>query len=666
MRLSIFTLCVLGACSVPDKQSAIGDGGVDSAIPPGPDGAPNTEITDAPAEFSPAAAAMFAFASDLATATFTCSIDGETPTPCTSPYTRTLNDGTHTFSVRALGNGKSDDTPAEHLWSIDTVMPDTMMTKAPPAQDNSTMVRFAFDSSERNVTFECSLDGTPFAACTSGAEFGPVGDGPHSFAVRAVDRAGNVDTAPAVHPWAVDTSTPDTQLLTGPVGASGSTSATFSFVSPDAGAGSTFDCKLDSGAFTACTSPHDLTGLGEGTHTFAVRVRDSVGNLDPTPATRTWVVDLTAPDTMILTGPTGTVPTATAGFTFTSTEDDVTYECSFDNGAFAACTSPASFTALAQGPHTFAVRAVDVALHPDPSPATRMWTVDTVAPELMLTSGPADGSTSGPYVSFGFTASEGTLECSFDGGTFFACTSPASFNMTAGGHTFTVRTTDGAGNTVSASRAWTVECAPPAATGASGLLHLDDTTQTLENATGGAAAVLGDDATAEAIDPAPTTGRFSGGLAFTAVEGDRVSWPAAIGATSELTVELWARPEASAGTRDLFVSGDGRVAIRVVFDTASTVRFQATVDGTTATSAAVPATAWHRILMSVQAPTVRLWVDDVRTEGAGLTLATPLILDTIRLGGSATAAYGGLVDEVYVSSSAITTDEGSLTRFCPL
>lgn len=660
MRLRMLAVCFLGACSVPDKQPASADAGVDAAIPPGEDGAPNTMITDAPAEFSPDAAATFRFASDIATATFVCTIDGETPLPCSSPYTRTLNDGSHTFSVRAVDTkGNSDDTPAEHPWSIDTAIPETMLLEAPPALDNSVMVRFTFDSNERNVTFDCSLDNAAYVACVSNAEVGPIGDGAHSFAVRAHDRAGNVDSAPAIHAWNVDTSTPDTQLLSGPSGASSSTGASFSFASSDAGGGATFQCALDGGAMADCTSPHSVANLSEAPHTFEVRVRDAVGNLDPTPATRTWIVDLSAPDTMVSSGPSGTVPAASAVFSFTSTENDTTYECSFDSAPFASCTSPATYTNLTQGAHTFSVRATDLAAHVDPSPATRTWTVDTIAPDVMFTDAPADGGTTGPRVGFSFTSNEGAAECSIDGAAFAACTSPQAYNFVAGSHAFAVRSTDAAGNATTALRTWTVVCAAADATGAVGLLHLDDSGQTLANATGGAGATLGDTDQPEPIDPSSTIGRFGSGLSFNAGEDDHASWPAVIGAAPELTVELWARPD-TAG--DVFVSGDGRVAVRVIAGGSGTVRFQATVAGTNVASSPVAIGVWHRVLLSVQEPTLRLWVDAGRTETAGLSLGTPLALDAIRLGGG---AFGGSLDEVWVGQGAVVADEASLARYCP-
>jgi hypothetical protein len=44
--------------------------------------------------------------------------------------------------------------------------------------------------------------------------------------------------------------------------------------------------------------------------------------------------------------------------------------------SFASCTSPALYTGLAAGSHTFDVRATDAAGNVDPSPATYVWNVE--------------------------------------------------------------------------------------------------------------------------------------------------------------------------------------------------------------------------------------------------------------------------------------------------
>lgn len=663
----VLTMSCLWGCTVPDKEPLTGDDDGSDGSDTDPNGVPETRITSAPAEFSNAATAVFEFEADRPGARFMCMVDDEAAADCTSPYSKQLGDGTHAFSVRAISaSGDADQSPAEHLWSIDTVAPITTLTEAPPANDNSEMVHFSFIANEMNVSFECSLDDADFAACRNGDEFGPVSDGAHSFAVRAKDRAGNVDASPATHAWTIDTSTPDTRLLSGPVGSVGMDSATFTFDSPDAGAGATFECSLDGSAFALCTSPVNVSGLAMGVHTFAVRVRDATANLDPTPATRTWTVDLTAPETTITDGPSGTVSMASVNISFTADEMDVTFTCSLDGATPAPCTSPFNATMLAQGAHTFSVVATDMAGHVDPSAATASWTVDTVNPTVAITSGPDADATSGPRVAFAWSASEGVVECRLDDDpTWRPCTNPFTFNAPAGAHTFYLRSTDAAENVTMIQRTWTIACAAPDATGAVGLLHFEDGAQVLANDAGGAAATLGPTDQAEGADPAFGTGRFGMGLDFTAAEGDLVAWPLALGAVSAYTFELWVFPQAASGARDVLVSGDNRLLVRMTAD-GTTARFTATaVDSQSAlhstTSVTYATGAWHHVVVSLAEPTLRLWVDGDRTENTDVRLGTAPALDSLRVGGN----LSGSVDELWIATVATTSDEAVLGRYCP-
>src|SRR5439155_2970915 len=75
-----------------------------------------------------------------------------------------------------------------------------------------------------------------------------------------------------------------------------STSATFDFAGTDNVSQPndlTFECSLDGAAFTACLSPQSYSGLSAQQHTFAVRAKDQAGNVDATPATRTWTIAYT-------------------------------------------------------------------------------------------------------------------------------------------------------------------------------------------------------------------------------------------------------------------------------------------------------------------------------------------------------------------------------------
>ncbi len=149
----------------------------------------------------------------------------------------------------------------------------------------------------------------------------------------------------------------DTSIVSGPSGSVPVRTASLSFSSTEAG--SSFECKLDGGAYGVCASPKAYSSLLSGSHTFSVRAIDAVGNVDGSPATRTWIVDVTAPSTTLTAGPTGSVSATSASFAFSSTETGVAFECKLDAASFAACSTPVAFGGLAEGAHTFAVRAVE-------------------------------------------------------------------------------------------------------------------------------------------------------------------------------------------------------------------------------------------------------------------------------------------------------------------
>ena len=95
--------------------------------------------------------------------------------------------------------------------------------------------------------------------------------------------------------------------------------------------------------------------------------------------------DIVPPETTIDSGPTLTRD-ATPDFAFSANEAGSTFECAVDGGTFAACTSPTTLAALADGQHVFSVRATDAAGNADPTPATKTFTVDATGPTVAVTS----------------------------------------------------------------------------------------------------------------------------------------------------------------------------------------------------------------------------------------------------------------------------------------
>src|SRR5205823_12868464 len=72
-------------------------------------------------------------------------------------------------------------------------------------------------------------------------------------------------------------------------------------------------------SYASCTTPASYTSLAAGGHTFAVKATDQAGNTDATPASFSWFVDTTPPDTSITAQPTDPTNGSAAGCTFVAT-----------------------------------------------------------------------------------------------------------------------------------------------------------------------------------------------------------------------------------------------------------------------------------------------------------------------------------------------------------
>ena len=198
-------------------------------------------------------------------------------------------------------------------------------------------------------------------------------DGVRTLTARAVDSSGNATTSDG-RTITIDNTEPETTIVRGPSGTVASTAARFVLASEP---GATFECALDGEAFSRCANPTDYADLRPGPHSFRVRARDAVGKLDPTPATRDWSIDVTAPDTAFTFRRTSRGPRGSATFRFATTEPGASLRCSLDGAPWVDCTSPWTYRRLGAGRHSFEVLAIDAARNEDPTPAVHRWFVSS-------------------------------------------------------------------------------------------------------------------------------------------------------------------------------------------------------------------------------------------------------------------------------------------------
>lgn len=173
--------------------------------------------------------------------------------------------------------------------------------------------------------------------------------------------------------------------------------------------------------------PVTLNNVGSTT-----RVLVSAGALD---------TSLTSTPALITNGKNDT-------FGFSSNNNRASYECRLDESSFFSCSNPLTLNGLADGSHNLQVRAVDGAGNIDLTPASYIWTVDTVTPDTTIDSGPPlDSYGTSATFEFSSTKNNSRFECSMDGAGFGNCAAHETFsNLPEGKHTLLVRAVDEAGN----------------------------------------------------------------------------------------------------------------------------------------------------------------------------------------------------------------------------
>ncbi|AHY45342.1 Family description [Rubrobacter radiotolerans] len=266
--------------------------------------APDTEVDSGPEGFTKDDSPEFTFSASESEASFECRLyraDAPgTGRPDFAACASTkgyggLEEGEYTFEVRALdGVGNADGSPASRTFTVDTT---------PPAVEISAPAEGA--SYERGVParaeYLCSDAGAGISSCAGpvedGEELDTATSGERVFTVRAEDRAGNVSTVTRRYTVA-DGSAPETEILSGPEGATRDARPTFTFSGTDGAAPERpleFSYRLNGGGWSAYSQERSATlggreGLPDGEYVFEVRARDAAGNVDAAPASRRFVL----------------------------------------------------------------------------------------------------------------------------------------------------------------------------------------------------------------------------------------------------------------------------------------------------------------------------------------------------------------------------------------
>jgi hypothetical protein len=328
-----------------------------------------------------------------------------------------------------------------------------------------------------------------------------LGDGNHSFTVRATDATGNQGAASAAYTVRVDTSAPaaptiagvtdDLGTVQGPVANGGTTNDPVPLLRGKAEAGATLTILANGAAIG--TTQVDATGnwtfspaagLAEGTYAFTAIATDAAGNPGGPSAAFTITVDLTAPPTPVITNIVDDVApnigvigsgglsndaspqlngTAAANTVVLIYDGSVLLGSTTSNGSGAWSFTPGA--AIANGTHSFTAVAVDPAGNASGASNTYGLVVDTAAPvqTIAITLLTTDTGTQGdwstqdtsPTIGGTLSAPLGAgeqVQVRIDGGAWVNASASGSTwfygagTLANGSHSISARVVDAAGN----------------------------------------------------------------------------------------------------------------------------------------------------------------------------------------------------------------------------
>ena len=464
--------------------------------------APDTSIDAQPDHPSDVSSPSFEFSSPDGTAVFECQLDGGEFSACTSPHSYTsLSSGEYTFDVRAVDLALNiDATPASYTWNVILTPPSVNnVVRADGNPTNTSSIDFTVTFSDAvtgvdDADFELTTTGVVSGASVTGVSGSgdtytvAVDTGACDGTIRLDlddDTIIDIDSLPldggftSGEVYDIDKTAPETSLDGYPTDPSIETSPNFEFSSLDGTA--VFECQLDGGGFSFCTSPHVYSNLTGGEHTLEVRAVDPVGNTDTSPASYTWDIILIAPSVSSVTRADSN-PTNASSVDFTVTFSELV--TGVDIADFGLTTTGAvsgeSVSGVSGSGDTYTVTADtgtgdgtiqldvlddDTIIDLDSLPldggftSGEVYAIDKTSPETILEAFPTHPSPD-PSPSFEFSSPDGSavFECQLDGGGFGACSSPYSFALiTSGEHTFEARAVDLLGNLdpTPASYTWT-------------------------------------------------------------------------------------------------------------------------------------------------------------------------------------------------------------------
>ncbi|SEU16517.1 adventurous gliding motility protein AgmC [Stigmatella erecta] len=328
-------------------------------------------------------------------------------------FTPTVGLSADTHQVKATATDAAGQTSPEsntNTFVVDTTVPaaPVVITPAHQSVTNDTTPAFT-GTADANITVTLYLGNVELGTTTADASgnwsftpSAPLAQGTYDVSAVATTLAGNASLVSNVNTFTIDTTAPQAPVVTTPADGSVTNNPTPA-IAGTAEPLSTVEVTLNGAVLGTTTA--DAAGtwtltpptpLQDGPYRVTAVSSDPAGNVSEPSVPVNFVVDTSAPDTSIVSGPSGDTFEADASFRFSATETNVTYECSLDNAAFTPCEEAPTFPGLAEGSHSLQVRARDSAGNVDPTPATATWNVLTPPSDWALLGNGCTSTSGGP------------------------------------------------------------------------------------------------------------------------------------------------------------------------------------------------------------------------------------------------------------------------------